>query len=107
MHCMRLKHMFLIAVALPLSVLAFSSSLWMVGRLITSFTAADPFEDDGMEWVRLTVMGQSFVMHQIRKMVRFWSCVVAAVDFGVCLLVFLTSVCVWPFFGGNFYSSSI
>ncbi|CAM9524052.1 unnamed protein product [Scytosiphon promiscuus] len=38
-------------------------------RLITSFTAADPFENDGMEWVRLTVGGQSFIMHQIRKMV--------------------------------------
>ncbi|CAM9268837.1 unnamed protein product, partial [Hapterophycus canaliculatus] len=41
-------------------------------RLITSFTAADPFEDDGMEWIRLTVGGQSFIMHQIRKMVGFF-----------------------------------
>lgn len=38
-------------------------------RLISSFTAADPFENDGMEWIRLTVGGQSFIMHQIRKMV--------------------------------------
>lgn len=42
----------------------------MLGRVITSFTVADSFEDDGMEWIRLTVVGQSFVMHQIRKMVR-------------------------------------
>ncbi|CAM9174938.1 unnamed protein product, partial [Ectocarpus sp. 8 AP-2014] len=38
-------------------------------RLITSFTASDPFEHEGMEWIRLTVGGQSFIMHQIRKMV--------------------------------------
>lgn len=42
---------------------------FVLTRLITSFTAADPFENDGMEWVRLTVGGQSFMMHQIRKMV--------------------------------------
>ncbi|CAM9246586.1 unnamed protein product [Ascophyllum nodosum] len=38
-------------------------------RLVTSFTAGDPFEEGGREWIRLTVEGQSFILHQIRKMV--------------------------------------
>lgn len=52
----------------------------LLHRLITSFTAADPFEDGGMEWVRLSVKGQSFVLHQIRKMVRFLGVYTAAAD---------------------------
>lgn len=38
-------------------------------RYITSFTTSDPWESDHMEWIRLTVTGQSFLLHQIRKMV--------------------------------------
>ncbi|KAJ1928010.1 tRNA pseudouridine synthase 1 [Tieghemiomyces parasiticus] len=38
-------------------------------RFIKSFTASDPFVRDGTEWLSLKVHGQSFMMHQIRKMV--------------------------------------
>ena len=38
-------------------------------RYIISFTSSDPFVAQGIEWVRLTVVGQSFMLHQIRKMV--------------------------------------
>jgi tRNA pseudouridine38-40 synthase len=38
-------------------------------RLIKSFTCSEPFIRDGTEWVSLKVHGQSFMMHQIRKMV--------------------------------------
>lgn len=38
-------------------------------RYILSFTAGPPFIIDGVEHVRLTVVGQSFMLHQIRKMV--------------------------------------
>jgi tRNA pseudouridine38-40 synthase len=38
-------------------------------RHIKSFTVSKPFERDGTEWVSLKVHGQSFMMHQIRKMV--------------------------------------
>ncbi|KAI8622269.1 pseudouridine synthase, partial [Chytriomyces sp. MP71] len=42
------------------------------GRYITSFAAADPFiRSDGTQWIRLFVNGQSFMLHQIRKMVSF------------------------------------
>ncbi|KAI9350344.1 pseudouridine synthase [Obelidium mucronatum] len=40
------------------------------GRYITSFVACDPYvRADGVEWVKLRVNGQSFMLHQIRKMV--------------------------------------
>ncbi|CAM9126249.1 unnamed protein product [Choristocarpus tenellus] len=39
-------------------------------RYIISFVSSDPWTaEDGSEWIRLTVVGQSFLLHQIRKMV--------------------------------------
>ncbi|KAJ1917492.1 tRNA pseudouridine synthase 1 [Mycoemilia scoparia] len=38
-------------------------------RYIHYFEASDPFIKDGIEWVSLKVKGQSFMLHQIRKMV--------------------------------------
>ncbi|ODN01569.1 tRNA pseudouridine synthase A, mitochondrial [Orchesella cincta] len=38
-------------------------------RFIMSFTASDPFVKDGLEYVVLKVKGQSFMLHQIRKMI--------------------------------------
>lgn len=40
-------------------------------RFIISFDCAEPFVDEttGVEWVLLTVLGQSFLLNQIRKMV--------------------------------------
>lgn len=39
-------------------------------RYILEFCAQDKIMICGEEWVRLTVVGQSFMLHQIRKMVR-------------------------------------
>jgi len=38
-------------------------------RVIMSFICTDPFVEDGIEYVILRVKGQSFMMHQIRKMI--------------------------------------
>ncbi|KAJ1956472.1 tRNA pseudouridine synthase 1 [Linderina pennispora] len=38
-------------------------------RFIMSFTVSDPMVIDGGEWLSLKVQGQSFMLHQIRKMV--------------------------------------
>jgi tRNA pseudouridine38-40 synthase len=38
-------------------------------RYIMSFKCSEPYEVGGIQWVTLTVRGQSFVLHQIRKMV--------------------------------------
>lgn len=38
-------------------------------RHIKSITVSDPFERNGTEWVSIKLHGQSFMMHQIRKMV--------------------------------------
>lgn len=42
-------------------------------RFIISFTCGEPFvaKDTGVEWVLLEVIGQSFLLNQIRKMVGF------------------------------------
>ncbi|ETW09598.1 tRNA pseudouridine(38-40) synthase, variant [Aphanomyces invadans] len=38
-------------------------------RYILSFEADDPFVKNGTEWIRLRVVGQSFLLHHIRKMI--------------------------------------
>ncbi|CAI5743733.1 unnamed protein product [Peronospora destructor] len=38
-------------------------------RFIISFNADRPFVQNDMEWVRLRVVGQSFLLHHIRKMI--------------------------------------
>lgn len=38
-------------------------------RVIKSFTASEPFIQNGMEWISCKVQGQSFMLHQIRKMI--------------------------------------
>ncbi|GMF43088.1 unnamed protein product [Phytophthora fragariaefolia] len=38
-------------------------------RFIISFEAEQPFVQNNMEWVRLRVVGQSFLLHHIRKMI--------------------------------------
>ncbi|GMF16291.1 unnamed protein product [Phytophthora lilii] len=38
-------------------------------RFIISFEAERPFVQNNMEWVRLRVVGQSFLLHHIRKMI--------------------------------------
>lgn len=38
-------------------------------RYILSFTAQDPIVVNGVEWIPTQVLGQSFLLHQIRKMI--------------------------------------
>ena len=38
-------------------------------RYILSFDCSEPFEVDGEQFVRCTVLGQSFMLHQIRKLI--------------------------------------
>ncbi|CAL4087775.1 unnamed protein product, partial [Meganyctiphanes norvegica] len=38
-------------------------------RYIMDMTCGEPFERNGYEWIMITVKGQSFMLHQIRKMI--------------------------------------
>ena len=38
-------------------------------RYILSMTCTDPYMQEGLELIKITVIGQSFVLHQIRKMI--------------------------------------
>lgn len=38
-------------------------------RFIMTFECSDPFVRDGMEWLSFRIIGQSFMLHQIRKMI--------------------------------------
>lgn len=46
-----------------------SSSEARASRYIVSFRVEDPIIVDGIEWIPTQVVGQSFLLHQIRKMV--------------------------------------
>ncbi|TMW60008.1 hypothetical protein Poli38472_000050 [Pythium oligandrum] len=48
-------------------------------RYIMSFGADKPFVENDMEWIRLRVVGQSFLLHHIRKMIGTAVDVVAGV----------------------------
>ena len=43
-------------------------------RRIIHFDVSDPFMNDGIEMIRFTIKGQSFVLHQIRKMIAYVVC---------------------------------
>jgi tRNA pseudouridine38-40 synthase len=51
-------------------------------RYIMAFGADKPFVENGMEWIRLRVLGQSFLLHHIRKMIGT-ACEVVAGTCGV------------------------
>ena len=53
-----------------------SSSEGRAKRYIVSFIVHDPIVHNGLEWIPTAVLGQSFLLHQIRKMV---GCAVAIV----------------------------
>ena len=38
-------------------------------RYIISFDCSEPFTVDGVDFVRCVVVGQSFMLHQIRKLI--------------------------------------
>jgi len=45
-------------------------------RLILSMTCSEPFLIDGIEFVQISVHGQSFVLHQIRNMIALVICII-------------------------------
>lgn len=45
-------------------------------RFVMAFSCSDPVEMEGVQFVRLTVRGQSFMFHQIRKMVAMMALIV-------------------------------
>lgn len=50
-------------------ILNFSGKYSVCRRTIYKFSCSDPFQVDGKEFVKINILGQSFVMHQIRKMI--------------------------------------
>lgn len=54
-------------------------------RYIESFQAQDPVVVDGVEWIPTQVLGQSFLLHQIRKMI----CVAIDIARGMAPLEFM------------------
>lgn len=57
-------------------------------RLVTKFECSDPLEKDGIEWLSFKVHGQSFMMHQIRKMMGKSSSFCLNQTHSFCLLFF-------------------
>lgn len=46
------------------------------GRFMKNITVSEPFVIDGTEWVSIKIHGQSFMLHQIRKMIAMATSVV-------------------------------
>ncbi|XP_063901602.1 pseudouridylate synthase 1 homolog isoform X2 [Zophobas morio] len=55
-------------------------------RFIMDFTCAEPFVMEGVEFIRLSIKGQSFMIHQIRKMIGL----VISIVRGLCAETYIT-----------------